>query len=228
MTLQEFIDKWSGKYLEVAGSDNALNQCVDLANGYIRDVLGFPIIEWTNAIDFPSKGGSNYTYIKNTPEGVPKKGDLVIWQPSPGHIAVFLDGDTSTFRSFDQNFPTGSQCHIQSHTYENVIGWMSPNSTIPVDKMVFESLVDKSTRYDKFVSAGYKSVEDVTARIVAVNTQLAAYQTSNDELTSKLAKASTELAAANAKLYSIRQIVNGSGWWWTRLLKIKQLFGTTT
>ncbi len=70
MTLEELIKKYNGQPVEVAGSANAKNQCVDLANLYIRDVLGWPIIEWTNAKDFPAKAGDNYIFVKNTPEGV--------------------------------------------------------------------------------------------------------------------------------------------------------------
>ena len=68
----------NGEYKETAGTD-AKNQCVDLANAYIRYVLGLPVIEWTNAVDFPSKAGDNYKYILNSPDGVPQEGDLVIW-----------------------------------------------------------------------------------------------------------------------------------------------------
>jgi len=133
MNLDEFIKKYDGKFLEVAGSAYAKNQCVDLANGYIRDVLGLPIIEWTNACDFPEKGGDKYEYIENTPLGVPEKGDLIIWGASLnggyGHIAVFVEGGVGSFRSFDQNYPTNSPCHIQGHYYKNVIGWMRKKGT---------------------------------------------------------------------------------------------------
>lgn len=125
MTLQEFIERWNGEFCEVAGSANALNQCVDSANAYIRDVLGFPIIEWTNAKDFPSKAGDLYDWIANTPTGVPLEGDLVVWgSGTAGHIAIFLEGNANSFRSFDQNYPLNSPCHVQGHTYSNVIGWM--------------------------------------------------------------------------------------------------------
>ena len=124
--MNEFINKWNGKYCEIAGSANAKNQCVDLANAYIRDVLGLPIIEWTNAIDFPTKAGDKYDYILNSPTNIPQKGDLIIWKPTPGHIAIFIEGNANRFTSFDQNFPVGSTCHIQEHNYTNVIGWLRP------------------------------------------------------------------------------------------------------
>lgn len=131
ITVDEFVKKWTGKPCEMGGSANAMNQCVDLANAYIAECLGLPIILWTNAQDFPSKAGDKYEYIENTPTGVPNKGDIIIWKSKDnvGHIAIFLDGTASKFNSFDQNWPTGSTCHIQSHTYTttygtDVIGWL--------------------------------------------------------------------------------------------------------
>lgn len=128
MTLEQFIKKHNGYFLEVAGSSNAKNQCVDLANGYIRDVLGLPIIEWTNAKDFPNHpiAKERFDFIKNTPMGVPGMGDLIIWGGKWGHIAIYLSGDVNWFTSFDQNWPIGSKCHKVDHSYSNVIGWLRP------------------------------------------------------------------------------------------------------
>lgn len=130
MTLDELVKKYNGKQVEVAGSVNAQNQCVDLANLYIRDVLGLKIIEWTNAKDFPSKADDNYEYIKNTLDGVPSKGDLVIWNGNvgggAGHISIFLEGNANIFTSFDQNWSVKERCKIEKHRYNNVIGWLRP------------------------------------------------------------------------------------------------------
>lgn len=125
MTFTEFLSKYNGKYVEAGGSANALNQCVDLANQYIEEVLGLPKILWTNAIDFPKKAGSNYEWIPNTPTGVPHEGDLIIWGGNQyGHIAIFIEGNVNSFKSFDENWPTGSPAHVQGHTYVNVLGWL--------------------------------------------------------------------------------------------------------
>jgi hypothetical protein len=134
MTLDGFVKKYDGQFVEVAGSSNAKNQCVDLANAYLREVCGLPIVEWTNAADFPKKcTAPNYQYIKNSATGFPPKGSLVIWSSKDGigHIAVGLDGSTATkLISFDQNWPVGTPCHIQNHTYTgtnyNVAGWLIP------------------------------------------------------------------------------------------------------
>jgi hypothetical protein len=125
MTLTEFLSILNGEYKETAGT-SAKNQCTDLANAYIKYVLGLPAIEWANAVDFPSKAGDKYEYILNSPTGVPLEGDLVIWGGTYGHIAIFLEGNTTRFTSFDENFPTGSPCHVQEHDYKNVLGWLHP------------------------------------------------------------------------------------------------------
>ena len=130
MTFQKFLETWNGKYCEVAGSANAKNQCTDLANAFLRDVLGLPIIEWTNACDFPLKW--KYEEIPNDDkDDLPREGDLIIWSSNvgggAGHISIFIEGNTSSFRSFEQNWPRGTPCHVQGHTYANVIYFLRYN-----------------------------------------------------------------------------------------------------
>jgi hypothetical protein len=124
MTFEQFMTIWNGKYCEVAGTPNARNQCVDVVNAYIRDVLGLPIIEWTNAVDFPSKAGDKYTYTANTPTNIPMRGDIIVWNGAIGHIAIVIEANVNNFKSFDQNYPVGSPCHVQGHNYNNVKGWL--------------------------------------------------------------------------------------------------------
>ncbi len=128
MTFDSFIRKHDGKFVEAGGSENAKNQCTDLANAFIDEVLKLPKILWTNAKDFPSKAGNKYKFIGNTREGLPAKGDLIVWDGNVGggngHIGIFVEGDINSFRSFDQNWPVGSKCHIQGHYYKNVSGWL--------------------------------------------------------------------------------------------------------
>lgn len=133
MTIQQFIEKYNGQYVEVAGSANAQNQCVDLVNAYLRDVLSHTIVEWTNARDFPAKL-TDFDWIQNTPDGVPQEGDIVVWQNnSVGHIAIFIEGSSSSFRSFDQNYPTGSPSHVQSHTYIAQMCWGRPKASLQAE-----------------------------------------------------------------------------------------------
>jgi hypothetical protein len=137
MTFSELLSILNGEYKETAGT-SAKNQCVDLANAYLKYVLGLPPIEWTNAVDFPSKAGDQFEYILNTPTGVPQEGDLVIWGGTYGHIAIFLEGSSSRFTSFDENFPTGSPCHVQEHNYTSpkVLGWLHFKGNLPTGNSI--------------------------------------------------------------------------------------------
>ena len=149
ISLTEFLLKYNGKYCEVAGSANAQNQCVDLANAFIREVLGLPIIEWTNAKDFPSKAGDKYTYHANTPQAIPQEGDLMVWDNgTAGHIAIYLNGNVNNFNSFDQNYPLGSPCHVQGHTYANVSGWLRCNGIIETN-MNDQTIIDLGSPWNK-------------------------------------------------------------------------------
>lgn len=188
MTLQQFIEKWNGQYLEVAGP-TAVNQCVDLANAYIRDVLGLPMIEWTNAKDFPAKGGNLYTYVQNTPTGVPQEGDLVIWDGEYGHIAIFIEGDANSFRSFDQNYPTGTPCHVQNHTYANVLGWLHAKAPEPMAVITqkeldairlardqhYNDLQAAKTTIDnlnQIINDKNRKIDDVTSEVSSLSSQV--------------------------------------------------------
>jgi len=138
MTSQEWFESVNGKYIEVAGSANAKNQCVDCANDYIKRVLGLPYIEWTNAINFPQHAGDKYEFIWNTPTALPIEGDLMIFDiGAVGHISVFIEGNLSLFRSMDENYPIGSPCCVVQHNYSKVIGWLRPKSSI-IDDMTDE------------------------------------------------------------------------------------------
>lgn len=209
MTLQEFLTKWNGKYCEVAGSANAVNQCVDLANAYIRDVLGLPIIEWTNAKDFPSRAGDKYTYILNSPTGVPKEGDIVIWKPTPGHIAIFLEGTANSFKSFDQNFPTGSPCHVQTHNYTNVTGWLRAKGT-PISD---QECMPKSQAEDyRRVKEGWNqlravlNVEDSVTVVVAEVKKLISYEDTVVQKDKQLSDAQSEIASLRAEVTRLQEV----------------------
>jgi hypothetical protein len=129
ISFQQFLEEQNGEYIEIAGSSNARFQCVDLVNEYIRSVLGLPIIKWTNAIDFISKAGSNYEFIQNSTSNYPLQGDIVIWGGNIGHIAIAIEGNANSFKSLDQNWPTGTPAHVVSHNYNNVLGWLQPKKT---------------------------------------------------------------------------------------------------
>ena len=177
MTFQEFLEKYNGQYVETAGTPDALNQCTDLVNAHIRDVLGLPIIEWTNAVDFPSKAGDKYEFIVNTPSNIPERGDIVVWGGGNGHIAIFVEGNADTFRSFDENYPIGSPAHIQNHNYTNpqVLGWLRVKKEIVTspDLVICQTqLADEIKKKNE----NYQALQEVSNELEGTKSQIHSYE----------------------------------------------------
>lgn len=146
MSLDEFVAKWNGKGIDFDKFYG--DQCMDLMHQYCVEVLGLSdgrILAAPTALEIWTKnpfGKDKFETIANTPTGIPEKGDIMIWKEPygrytdekgvvryAGHVAIFYDGDEYSFRSFDQNFPTGSKSSLQSHTYTGVVGWLRYKKT---------------------------------------------------------------------------------------------------
>lgn len=141
MTFNSFITKYLGKKIDY---DNVSGvQCVDLVKLYLDKVFSIKAGAWGNAKDYwlsfdnrePLK--KKFKKIKNTPDFIPEKGDIVVWSGDIstsgdyGHIAVATgEGDTSTFYTYDQNW-NGKEIKKIKHTYFAVYGVLRP-----IDKSV--------------------------------------------------------------------------------------------
>lgn len=140
MSIQEFFDKWDNKGIDFDGYYGF--QCMDLAHQFAVEVWNQDIPAAPGAKDVWTKDTPGYNKIANTPDGVPQKGDIIIWGTGVGpygHIAVFDNGDSNSFASFDQNWPINSLCHYQKHNYNGVLGWLHPKSDIvtpPQENMI--------------------------------------------------------------------------------------------
>ena len=133
MNFKEFITKWNNKLCDYDGYYSG--QCMDLYRQYCKDVLNTPQSPpvsgaaevWDNYLD------KYFVKIPNTITGIPKEGDIIIWNKQLngyGHIAICQTANIWNFTSFDQNFPTSSKCHFQKHNYKYVLGWLRPISQI--------------------------------------------------------------------------------------------------
>jgi len=186
MTLQEFVTKYTGKFVEYHSYDPAAkNQCVDLANQWLDEGLGLQAIIGTNAIDFPGKAvADGMEWIPNSETGVPDPGDLIVYEGTIGHIDIALEGCTQTkVIAFSQNYPTGSPCVVRSSSYlrPKVVGWIHPEGTmlpdeIAVKKTDFERLVSKASAYDEILSkynvADNQALFNMISGYLARNTDL--------------------------------------------------------
>ena len=123
---------------------------MDLMHLYCKEVLGLPDLRVLAAsfakdvyLNFSTVyGHEKFDKFDNTPTGVPNKGDILFWGTGVGpygHVAIYVSGDVMNIKSFDQNYPTGSSCHLQDHNYKGVLGWLRLKQ--PVDP--YQSTVDQ-------------------------------------------------------------------------------------
>ncbi len=138
-TYKQFIADHLGRAVDYDGV--ADEQCVDLVKCYLKEVFGLESGAWGDAHCWYDNFNhiltlyNNFTRIPNTPNFVPKKGDIGVWDSglSPkgfGHIAICTgEGDTNHFYSHDQNW-TGRHdpCTKVYHTYSHFAGVLRPKN----------------------------------------------------------------------------------------------------
>jgi hypothetical protein len=130
ISLADWAAAHLGTYVNVAGW-NPPNQCTDLALTWLMsqglsggDVHG-------NAVAWDAESWPGYVFVPNTPTNQPVPGDVVIWGQNavdgtgpPGHVDIAYQAiNEMSFLGLDQNWPDGSPCHVQSHSYVGVLGW---------------------------------------------------------------------------------------------------------
>src|SRR3990167_2499112 len=121
MIINEFVNKWNGKYLTVL---NPGRQCFDLVVQFARDngVPNFPghpsMFPYQYAyqiyLNFGEFQSRYFDRIPNGPLNSPQAGDIMVWKPGynggAGHTAAVVSAGIWTFNAFSQNDPVGSRC----------------------------------------------------------------------------------------------------------------------
>ncbi len=183
MTYTQFKQKYLNKHVDFDGRYSG--QCVDLFRFYIREVMTTQQPKgvagaadfWTNYDTDPNLN-QHFTKISNSPTGVPKQGDVVIWSKRYGpwgHIALVDSADVNGLTCLSQNDPTGQPTILKKYTYSNIYGWLQPKesmSTISIEQKVFEELVGKASKYDEFNRIGYSSAAQIEQLIKDHKTDL--------------------------------------------------------
>ena len=115
-------------------------QCVALIKQYETDVLGLTPEAVGNAHQYFDDFENQpflYNNFQKIPfqNNLPIEGDIIVWNTNvgsgAGHVAIaFNNINEETFNSFDQNWNTPLLCSLETHTYNNVVGWLRPNANI--------------------------------------------------------------------------------------------------
>lgn len=137
ITMDKWVEKNLGKYIDY---DKVYGvQCVDLIKHYVKNVLGIEPQSIGNAIEYYNKRKSsdyltkNFIWYSNTPDFIPKKGDICVFtsKTGHGHVAVATgEGTTSYFYSYDQNYPRskGEPMTKIKHSYNSFLGVLRPKN----------------------------------------------------------------------------------------------------
>ena len=131
MNFDEFVKKYNGQAIDYDGGFGV--QCVDLIKLYAEKVLGLKFGAFGNAHAYYDNFENikmlkdNFIKIKNTPDFVPQKGDIIIWNTrrgnGAGHIALCNGiGTKNYFCSYDMNWNGVKAMQLIKHTYSNVLG----------------------------------------------------------------------------------------------------------
>lgn len=153
MTFDEFVKKYNGKATDYDGGCGA--QCVDTAKLYMDKVLGIKIgaignaeAYWRRYNELPILK-NNFDRIPNTPDFIPQKGDIVVWDlrhGKYGHIAIADGvGTTSYFYSYDQNWGGKAMKRVK-HTYKDgFAGVLRPKKNNVVTQNPVQNVAKYST-----------------------------------------------------------------------------------
>lgn len=134
MTISQWFPTVAGKRVNSAGG--YLGECVALVQKYANEVLGVsgaPVFPVPAAKDMVGSRPDAFTWVPNTPTGVPPYGSIVVFNGRVGggygHTGVAIEGsDTNQVRVIQQNDPYGSGASIKTYPYTNVSGWLVPKS----------------------------------------------------------------------------------------------------
>lgn len=138
MTLEQFTDafilEYSGKTLGFPYGQY-VGECLSLAKVFIQEYYGiYPPASGCNGARcywsiFPNPLGTVLKKVANTPDLIPQKGWICVWDGDTGggygHIGIVVSANINTFTSFDQNWG-GRQAHLVEHNYNNVYGFLVP------------------------------------------------------------------------------------------------------
>lgn len=129
--VDRFYARTSGQAINSCGGIKG--QCVAGVQSYTNVELGIggcPAFPVAGAKDMFGTRTDAFTWVRNTPSGVPPRGAIMVWNGNVGggwgHTGVVTAANVNTFDCYQQNDPFGSGMHVKTYNYNNVIGWGIP------------------------------------------------------------------------------------------------------
>lgn len=192
----EFIERYSGKQIGFPGN-SYMGECLSLVKQFIKEYyLIAPPASGCNGArcywsEFPNPLGHVLKKVPNTPDLVPKKGWIAVWDENTGggygHIGIVVNATKSTFTSFDQNWG-GRHAHLVAHNYDHVYGFLVPlRETIEDNSSEKEDMADNRSPHD---------AQWVEEQLMHLKNE----RQKNEQLAQQINQQKTEIASLNDKL----------------------------
>ena len=214
ISLDEFIQKYKGKSVGYPNDNYFKGECLSLVKWYIKEVFGIdPPASGCNGARcywsiFPSPLDSIFEKVPNTPNLVPKKGWVAVWDGSvgsgAGHIGIVADDKAtkSTFNSFDSNWGSKT-AQIVTHNYNNVYGFLVPKGN---------NMSDMYNGYDLSNRESMKVAVDVLVRVqkgefVEKSKLDELVKIKTAELSSKISDYAREIKILNTQIETLKKDV---------------------
>lgn len=147
MTVGQYYSTYQGQRVNSCGG--ILGECVanvQLANNLIYGIGDCPLFPVPVASMIPGSRDDAFTWVANSPTGVPPYGSTVVFGAPmggqvrlsngqvvyAGHTGIAIEGsDTNKVRIIQQNDPVGTGVSIKEYNYNSVLGWYVPKSQSP-------------------------------------------------------------------------------------------------
>lgn len=133
ITFDEFCKKYKINH-SYGFEGTYVGECVSLVKNYIRDVLGVHPKAAGNAKDYWLNRNTAYikslfTAIPNTPEFIPKKGDVFVRTSGTyGHIGIVISATKDYFYTIEQNYNGNRKVKNIKHTDWSNINFLRPKN----------------------------------------------------------------------------------------------------
>ena len=173
MTFDAFVEKYEGKTWGYPNDSDYRGECLSLSKHHIKEVYGInPPASGCNGARcywsiFPNPLGTVLKKIPNTPDLIPERGWIVVWNGNTGggygHIASILSATKDSFVSLDQNYG-GKEAHRVTHNYSNVYGFLAPLNSSEGDNMSdLQACLDSHAKLMKEIETKDKIISELTA-----------------------------------------------------------------